>query len=55
MALSKKKTVGKKILKIAGIISAVFLSLILILTILLLTVLEPYAEYLLKSRPLKTN
>ncbi|MBK6266898.1 hypothetical protein JKA74_17780 [Marivirga sp. S37H4] len=50
MASAKKKSTGSKILKVTGIISAVIFGLILIVTILFLTVLEPYTERLLKKQ-----
>ncbi|GAB3526012.1 hypothetical protein GCM10027443_00800 [Pontibacter brevis] len=50
MSSSEKTSLGRKVLKIAGIISACVLGLVLILTILLLTVLEPYAESFLKKQ-----
>ncbi len=50
MASTNKKSTGSKILKVVGIISAVLFGLILITTILLLTVLEPYTERLLKNQ-----
>ncbi len=50
MAADKKKSTGRKILKITGIISAIFIGLLLIVSILLLTVLEPYAERFIKTK-----
>ncbi|MCC9138970.1 hypothetical protein ACFSKU_14750 [Pontibacter silvestris] len=50
MSSSEKTSLGRKVLKIAGIVSACVLGLVLILTILLLTVLEPYAESFLKKQ-----
>ncbi|MCC9167705.1 hypothetical protein [Pontibacter harenae] len=50
MSSSEISGLGRKVLKVAGIISACLLGLILILTILLLTALEPYAERFLKKQ-----
>lgn len=50
MTSSKQKSTKSKILKVVGIIASVIVGLILIVTILLLTVLEPYAERLLKKQ-----
>ncbi len=50
MAASKKKSTAKKILKTSGIISAIIFGLFLLISILLLTVLEPYAERFIKKK-----
>ncbi len=50
MPASKKKSIPQKILKITGIVSATLLGIFLIISILLLTVLEPYAERLIKKK-----
>jgi hypothetical protein len=50
MPQSTKTGIGRKLLKIAGIVAGCFLGLLLLATILLLTVLEPIAERFLKKQ-----
>ncbi|GAA5038019.1 hypothetical protein GCM10011506_35500 [Marivirga lumbricoides] len=50
MTSSKEKNVGKTILKVIGIISTILIGLTIIISVLLLTVLEPYSESFLKNK-----
>lgn len=50
MSQSANAGFGRKMLKIAGIVIGCFLGLILLATVLLLTVLEPYAERFIKKQ-----
>ena len=55
MTSTEKKSTKRKILKVIGIVSIAILSLILIMSVLLLTVLEPYAERILKKQVSKNS
>ncbi len=55
MTSSEKRSTKSKILKVLGIVVTAILGLILIISILLLTVLEPYAERMLKKQVSKKS
>jgi hypothetical protein len=55
MSSSEKSGISRKILKVIGIICACLFGLVLIVTILLLTALEPYAERFIKKQVTKNT
>ena len=55
MTSTEKISTKRKILKVVGIVATSILSLILIMSVLLLTVLEPYAERMLKKQVSKKS